>query len=242
MRNPTIAVFAPVLAVLCFVAAARGQVAYSNFGPGDTWSTTNSYRFAAFSQGVRFVPANTTTISRVEAGMTLSGPPGITTVTIVTEAGGIPSNVAVWQATNNTAVGRAVYAFNGPSATLTGGQAYWILASTTLGFPGEWGATLPAVAGTGGNTGSGMWATFAFTAIATFRVLGDSAPCCNTKTGGCTVVSSAACTALGLRPAARDAACSPLTCRACPSDFDGNGAVNIQDIFAFLTSWFAGCP
>lgn len=29
---------------------------------------------------------------------------------------------------------------------------------------------------------------------------------------------------------------------ACPADFDGDGAVAVPDIFAFLTDWFAGCP
>lgn len=29
---------------------------------------------------------------------------------------------------------------------------------------------------------------------------------------------------------------------ACAADFDGNGAVEVLDIFEFLTAWFAGCP
>jgi hypothetical protein len=28
----------------------------------------------------------------------------------------------------------------------------------------------------------------------------------------------------------------------CPADFDGNGTLNVPDIFAFLSAWFAGCP
>lgn len=28
----------------------------------------------------------------------------------------------------------------------------------------------------------------------------------------------------------------------CPADFDGNGTLNVSDIFAFLSAWFAGCP
>ncbi len=33
-----------------------------------------------------------------------------------------------------------------------------------------------------------------------------------------------------------------LGVQACPADVDRNGAVNVADIFAFLSSWFAGCP
>jgi len=29
---------------------------------------------------------------------------------------------------------------------------------------------------------------------------------------------------------------------SCPADFDGSGTVAVPDIFAFLSSWFAGCP
>lgn len=28
---------------------------------------------------------------------------------------------------------------------------------------------------------------------------------------------------------------------ACPADFDGSGAIGVNDIFAFLSAWFAGC-
>jgi hypothetical protein len=28
----------------------------------------------------------------------------------------------------------------------------------------------------------------------------------------------------------------------CPADFDGDGTLNVSDIFAFLAAWFAGCP
>ena len=28
----------------------------------------------------------------------------------------------------------------------------------------------------------------------------------------------------------------------CPSDFNKSGVADVADIFAFLTSWFGGCP
>jgi hypothetical protein len=29
---------------------------------------------------------------------------------------------------------------------------------------------------------------------------------------------------------------------SCPADFNGSGTLNVPDIFAFLSAWFAGCP
>jgi hypothetical protein len=28
----------------------------------------------------------------------------------------------------------------------------------------------------------------------------------------------------------------------CRADFNGSGTIEVQDIFAFLSTWFAGCP
>ncbi len=244
MRTSILSVaVAAALSILSLASAARGQVIYSNFGPGDTWSTNTSFVFGAARLGMRFVPASTGTVTHVDAGMTLSGAPGVTTLSIVTEAaGGTPSNTVVWQGTNNTANGRAVYTFSGASATLTGGQAYWVVSSTTLSLPCDWGKTSPAVAGIGGNTSSGSWETFPFTAIAVFRVAGDNAPCCNTRTGGCTVIDSTVCLTLGLRPGPVESACLPSTCRACPPDYNSDGTITLGDVFDFLSAWFAGCP
>ncbi|HMN41109.1 MAG TPA: GC-type dockerin domain-anchored protein [Phycisphaerales bacterium] len=33
-----------------------------------------------------------------------------------------------------------------------------------------------------------------------------------------------------------------LTPRTCPADFNGNGTLEVADIFAFLNAWFAGSP
>jgi hypothetical protein len=50
------------------------------------------------------------------------------------------------------------------------------------------------------------------------------------------------CASYGLHFNGAFTACSAATCKACPADFNNSGAVNIQDIFDFLTAWFAGCP
>ena len=35
-------------------------------------------------------------------------------------------------------------------------------------------------------------------------------------------------------------ACVAAIGGSCPADFDGNGTVDVPDIFAFLSAWFAG--
>jgi hypothetical protein len=69
-----------------------------------------------------------------------------------------------------------------------------------------------------------------------------SGACCNRWTGGCAVEDPAKCVQLGLRFNGLSSVCSAATCIACPSDFDGSGGLAVADIFAFLNSWFAGCP
>jgi hypothetical protein len=66
--------------------------------------------------------------------------------------------------------------------------------------------------------------------------------CCNRKGGQCLVMHSADCATLGLQFLGLGAACSPVTCRACPGDFNGVGGISVQDIFDFLAAYFAGCP
>lgn len=66
--------------------------------------------------------------------------------------------------------------------------------------------------------------------------------CCNPKSGQCSQMEPAACSALGLNFGGIGVACSPTNCRACPGDFDLDGSRTIDDIFIFLNAWFAGCP
>jgi hypothetical protein len=53
------------------------------------------------------------------------------------------------------------------------------------------------------------------------------------------------CASLRLRLAVRDPGERPpvtVTVDPCPADVNNSGQVTVQDIFDFLTSWFAGCP
>jgi hypothetical protein len=69
-----------------------------------------------------------------------------------------------------------------------------------------------------------------------------SGRCCNRWTGNCVVTDNATCTSFGLRFDGPTSTCSSTTCRACPADYDGSGQLQVADIFAYLNSWFAGCP
>ena len=72
-----------------------------------------------------------------------------------------------------------------------------------------------------------------------------SGACCNTTTGACAFTLSTTCTALGGSFVGSNSTCSPNPCHAtpvCRADFNGNGLLEVQDIFAFLAAWFAGCP
>lgn len=76
---------------------------------------------------------------------------------------------------------------------------------------------------------------------------GPSGPgaCCNPSTGECVVTEEATCVALGGAFLGSSTLCQPTSCDGvteCPADFDNNGTRDVTDIFAFLTSWFAGCP
>jgi len=69
--------------------------------------------------------------------------------------------------------------------------------------------------------------------------------CCNPTTGGCVVTIQATCTGLSGQYRGDGVFCVPQLCNAgggCRADFNGNGHVEVGDIFAFLSAWFAGCP
>lgn len=68
--------------------------------------------------------------------------------------------------------------------------------------------------------------------------------CCNTSTGACVLTLGATCTPLGGSFQGDGTSCTPNPCSvtACPADFNRSGTVSVQDIFDYLTAYFAGCP
>jgi|GEM_PF-4276112 len=68
--------------------------------------------------------------------------------------------------------------------------------------------------------------------------------CCNTSTGACAVVTDTACASLGGTFSGNNTLCVPNPCTPvanCPADFNNSGGVSVQDIFDFLSAYFAGC-
>jgi hypothetical protein len=251
---------ATAVALACFAApAAHAQsYLYTNYGPGDSYSSTaNSATFAGYGKSAaRFVAPVGGEFDRVETSLaTLTGFSVTATVSIVPEVtggpgGGQPGLLSVWSASALSSLvnARGIYTFTGPRATLVAGQAYWlVLEATDSTF---WYQTSPVVIGTtASKTGSPMWFTMPGFPLPAFRIV-SAAPapglgaCCDRVSGGCAVVEPAACSSLGLSFAGVGAACaaSPSTCHACPGDFNRSGGVTLQDLFDFLGAWFAGCP
>lgn len=62
-----------------------------------------------------------------------------------------------------------------------------------------------------------------------------SGACC--AAGFCQIVTAAQCAALGASYRGKDSVCTPTSC--CLSDFNADGTVNVDDLFAFLNAWFA---
>ncbi len=66
----------------------------------------------------------------------------------------------------------------------------------------------------------------------------DSGACCTGT--ACTITTAAACSAAGQTFLGLNSACAPLVC--CEANFDGNGTLDVADIFAFVNAYFGGSP
>ncbi len=68
---------------------------------------------------------------------------------------------------------------------------------------------------------------------------GQSVACC--LNGSCTVLALGGCVFSGGTPDSFATNCTGVSCpNPCPADWDGNTIVEVADIFAFLSDWFAG--
>lgn len=249
---------------LQLAAAAPAQVVFSTYGPSDSYS--NSFISATFAgygkNAARFVPTTGAEFNQIETSLSrVSGPPGIvgTMLMVVPEvlatggpsgSGPQPGTLPIWCSTsvNATLDARAIYTFTGPRASLIAGQAYWVVIEASDAT--NWYHSLPPLFGNTAFKNGSPWIAMTSAILPAMRISNvatstTTGPCCNTASGGCIVLESTACVALGLRYGPTGAACAPgpsAACPACPADFDHSGDLSVQDIFNYLGAWFAGCP
>lgn len=126
-----------------FMLAPKGAYATSivnTFGPGDTYTTLAglvvagpSSSFAADTgQANGFVPVNTYTLDGIRlAAWISSGSPNELDVSLMTDASGLPSGVAMesWVFTGLTQTGSIFSAASVLHPTLAAGSLYWLTAS-----------------------------------------------------------------------------------------------------------------
>jgi hypothetical protein len=203
-------------------------------------------------QAVRFVPSAAYEVSSVRAYLRSTGGNGQSSlfVSIVTEAGTVPGNTAVWTSTPlivRPAGGLTTFTSTSPG-TLAAGTPYWVVfdGTLTVGNAAVAHSGLPAVLGTRAERFfDSEWMRIDSTELPAVRIEGNpplpTGACCNTVTGGCAVLDIVDCVALGLRFDGVGTACSPGACQGCRADFNGSGEITVQDLFDFLAAFFAGC-
>lgn len=100
--------------------------------------------------------------------------------------------------------------------------------------------------GIGSDNEFGTQGTGAISGVDTVRAGSVTPPPPPAETGACCIgsvcstLTAGDCAAAGGAFAGVGTTCLPASC--CRADFDGNGVLNIADIFGFITAYFAGSP
>jgi hypothetical protein len=249
VRALAIAIF--ILTLTGLSRAADAQPIFSDFETGDTYTQT-AYGIGSGLGGM-FTAARTAVVGRVE--LALAAQPGTVasvTVSIYTtlNLGATP----IWTATNASVSAPGLYSFMNLAAApviLPANQAFFVMATINGAGGVNWYSANPTGFPNMHLVQQCVGGTFCFWTADTSgpvypplaaRVSDDVGACCSSITGGCIALTRADCTAIGLSYVSPGAACAPGLCHACPSDFNRSGTVTVQDIFDFLSAWFAGCP
>ncbi len=131
-----------VSALLVLAAAANAEIAFNNFGPGDTYNVAQGWRlegdgsvFEDFVQGDQFTSAATGAVTRISLAAGLTVGPNVLTITLYADNGMDFVGTQLGQWTLNDALGNqfepnppVVFDITG-GPRLVAGQKYWLVAN-----------------------------------------------------------------------------------------------------------------
>jgi hypothetical protein len=138
------------------------------------------------------------------------------------------TEIAVYAGTNCGTLQSAILACNDDAETCGSNSRQSLV--QWVAQPGQ--TFLIRVGGFNNQSGAGTLTLSRFT----------SGACCNQQNGACLPMLESTCNGVGLTFIGWGVTCSPATCTACPADFNHVDGVTVQDIFAYLSAWTAGCP
>jgi len=234
--------------VLAVAPLARAVVLTNDFGPGDTYDSTNCLNVSSFiNVGVSFTLSGSATPTDIYVAMKSGGSSAVL-LSICADASGHPgASLASVTITVNTADPQV---YRGMLATppALGAGTYWLKASPGLGPSTSnptWMFNTQGQIGYSSTLPTGLWIANTSNATPALRVEDNSAPplsgaCCAGSI--CSVTSVTSCNALHTHFAGTGTTCNPpgnYTAPCCKADFNQRGTVTVQDLFDFLAAWFA---
>lgn len=232
---------APIItAAVLTGSGASGEVLFSTM-PTGTFNTTQGWVVQTGQQqvAVRFTIAQTRLLTSVTLPMFSSGVPATVAGRIADGSQTTPGSTVV--DLNIPTVGAAAAYIATPATPTILRPGTYFVHLTGAGPVARWNwnnlfLSNPYVIFTN-NT----WFQLNDQMVPAVQINGEAvAACCSATTANCVVLDVQACDTLGLR--AGGTTCSPNACRPCPGDFNRSGGITVQDIFDFLTAYFAGCP
>jgi hypothetical protein len=252
-------------AVLMFAGAARAQVVlFNTFGAADSFSTTSPLLVGRQTATTNVFAAKFTTTSggTITAAQVALGPtaPAGQQVTLIARlfatsgATGLPSSAVETLVPQTVTMGAAqivtfpstLFLDVSPGTPITSWLVISIEEPVASGRTVLWNKS-PTATGALALSANGAAFVSQGTGVAmpAFKLIGEviNGACCNHATGQCQVTAHSNCTIWTGFTYVAGNACTPQNCPpTCPGDFNDSGGVSVQDIFDYLSAFFAGCP
>ncbi|MFO0957262.1 MAG: PEP-CTERM sorting domain-containing protein [Isosphaeraceae bacterium] len=176
------------LAIAVFTgASARADIVYTNFGPGDTFNTSQGWTISgsassvgdSYSQGDQFTASSTVALSQLDLGLvSIQGTPRINLSLYSTAVNG-QLGTLLETFSNVGPIGSSYSIISASSSLhpiLTAGQSYWLIASPVdSGSWLAWGLNSTGATASHyfNNNGSPVYST---ATPAAYRVIGQAVP------------------------------------------------------------------